>query len=105
MIWVLDQSITFDALGLIPAFLNESDPRPAREQLDSNYGHGGGWTPIPGFSMRPDGTMTYPGDPPLPVLAETILHKDGKKEIIRFYHYSWVSITQTDGSFEVCRMD
>lgn len=88
-------------LGMIPYFLTPADPRPAREQFDENYQHGGGWKVFKGHSMDPDGTLHYPGDPALPPLAEAKL----RDETIRFYDYAWVSITQPDGTFEVCRMD
>ena len=38
-----------DDLGLLPSMLSEHDPRPAREQFDARYGHGGGWRPFTGF--------------------------------------------------------
>lgn len=86
-------------LGYIPNFLNEQDPRPAREQINSNYVSG--WHPFPGFTMLPDGNMTYPGDPPTLLLAECQF----RNETVRFYDCSWVAIVQPDGSFEVCRLD
>ena len=30
-----------DMVGLIPSFLDTEDTRPAREQIDANYQHGG----------------------------------------------------------------
>lgn len=92
---------TLEMLGFIPDFLNEYDPRSAREQLDSNYSHGGGFHTLPGFSMAPNGDLLYPGDPPFALLAETQL----RDETIRVYNYAWVSIIQPDGSFIVARMD
>lgn len=51
MRWVLfHPKMTPEMLGLIPSFLSESDPRPAREQFDENYQHGGGWRPLPNFT-------------------------------------------------------
>lgn len=88
-------------LGYIPQFLSECDPRPAREQFDSAYQHGGGWTPFQGFTMLHNGDLGYPGDPPVELLAETQL----RNETIRFYNHSWVCIIQPDGSYEICRMD
>jgi hypothetical protein len=88
-------------LGFIPSMLSASDPRPAREQLNAAYGHGGGWDPFVGFEMNPDGSLHYPGDPPVLALAEAKL----RDETIRFYEYEWVAVIQPDGSFEVCRMD
>lgn len=92
---------TIEMLGWIPSFFSEADPRPAREQLESNYSHGGGINPLPGFTMLPNGDLSYPGDPPFELLAETKL----RDEIIRVYHYSWLSIIQPDGSFIVTRVD
>ena len=93
--------MTHDMLGFIPDFLSEYDPRPAVEQLDENYSHGGGWRAFEGFTMLPDGNMQYPGDLPTTLLAEGKL----REEIIRFYDYSWVAVVQPDGSFTVARMD
>ena len=90
-----------EMLGYIPSFLSESDPRSAKEQLDGNYNHGGGWRSMPGFIMLPNGDLSYPGDPPYALLAETSL----RGEVIRVYHYSWVAIVQPDGTFDVSRMD
>jgi hypothetical protein len=90
-----------DMLGYLPQMFDERDPRPAREQVDANYGHGGGWEPFQGFTMLPNGNLSYPGDPPTALLAEARL----RDEVIRFYEHSWVAIIQPDGSFEICRMD
>jgi len=110
MIWKMKHpQATPEMLGYIPSFLNDDDPRPAKEQLDTNYRQGGGWIPFPGFKMLPNGDLAYPGDPPMKLLAETVLHADGgtiKPEVIRFYDCSWVAIIQVpDGSYEICRMD
>jgi hypothetical protein len=99
MIWRLKPGITPEMLGLIPHFLLEDDPRPAAEQFAERYV--GGWRPMPGFTMNEDGSLKYPGDPSLYVLAECFF----RTEIIRFYDHAWVSITQPDATFEVCRMD
>lgn len=100
--WImLDPKMTPEMLGFIPKFLNENDPRPAREQFNENYAHGGGWSPFEGFTMLPNGDLEYPGDPVYSLLAEAHL----RDEKIRFYDYSWVAIVQPDGSFEISRMD
>ncbi len=102
MIWYMKHpQATPEMLGFIPEFLNEDDPRPAKEQIDSNYGHGGGWHPLPGWTMLPDGNISYPGDPPCLLLAETKL----RDETIRVYQYAWMAIIQPDGSFEIARLD
>jgi hypothetical protein len=97
MIWFSTRPA--DALGLIPSFLDEDDPRSAKEQFDANYI--GGWLALPGVEALADGTLCYPGDPPLEVWAITNL----RDEVIRVFDCSFVSITQPDGSFEVARLD
>ena len=101
MRWLLvHPTVTEEVLGWLPSFLSEDDPRPAREQLDANYKYGGGWDPIPGFTITEAG-LKYPDDPPQPLLAETRL----RNEVVRLYKCSWVAIIQPDGSYEVSRMD
>lgn len=92
---------TPDHVGLIPAFLDPSDPRPAAAQFDERYAFGGGWSPMKGWTRRPDGTLKYPGDPPFKPLARMRL----RNETITIHDCAWVCITQPDGSFEVSRMD
>lgn len=101
--WIMvHPQMTLDHLGYIPSFLNENDPRSAREQFDANYRHGGGWTSFEGFTMLPDNSLSYQGDPPVPLLAYTRLHD---KEVIRFYLHSWVAIVQPDGTYDIARLD
>jgi hypothetical protein len=88
-------------LGFLPMFLSDDDPRPAREQFDTNYQHGGGWRPMQKFTLQGDNSLQYPGDPPLRPYAQVIL----RDELILVYPHSWVVIKQQDGSFEVARMD
>src|SRR5215203_2126458 len=101
MKWFLKHpKATPEMLGYIPEFLDEDDPRPAREQFDTNYEHGGGFTPMQGFTMT-ENALHYPGDPPFELLAETRL----RDEVIRVFNYAWVAVIQPDGSFIVARMD
>lgn len=102
MIWKLfHRGMTLEHLGLIPLMLNEDDPAPAAVQLDKGYRHGGGWDPFEGFTLEPNNSLTYPGDPPLRPLAEARL----RDELIVFYDCSWVAVIQPDRSFQVSRMD
>jgi len=90
-----------DELGMIPDFINQNDPRPAREQFDANYKHGGGWRPMTGFTNN-GVILNYPGDPPLEPIAMWPL----RGEMIVVYPYGIVAIFSTkDGSFEVARLD
>ena len=98
-----------NAVGLIPMFIDERDPRSAREQFNERYAHGGGWRPFEGFVLQP-GLMArdrdvpairYPGDPSLPPLTYAFL----RDELIVVYPSAWVGIFQPDGSFEISRLD
>lgn len=91
-----------EALGYIPHFLSENDPRSAKEQINQNYSHGGGWSPMPGWLLSPTSrSIRYPGDDPLQAVAEARL----RSETILVYPHAWVAIVQEDGSYEVARMD
>jgi hypothetical protein len=96
----LHPQATYDHVGELPEFLSLSDPRPAKEQFNDNYRHGGGWNKMNGFTMRGI-TMFYPGDPPFQPIAKMEL----RDEIILIYEHSIVAIVQRDGSFEAARMD
>lgn len=99
----LDRRTTDDHLGLIPSFLSVHDPRPAKEQFDQNYRHGGGWSPYPkgSWTMAENHTIKYPGDDRMKPLASAQL----RDETIFVYEMGIVAIVQKDGSFEVARMD
>jgi hypothetical protein len=99
MIWLtLSQPVD---LGFLPGLISEDDPRSVSAQLDDKYRHGGGWRPMPGFTVRDGFVLKYPGDPPMKPLAMTSL----RKEIIVFYPYAFLGVFQPDGSFEVSRVD
>lgn len=89
-----------DICGFIPTFLSLADPRPAREQLDAHYQHGGGWRPQEGFT-RHGVNLYYPGDPPLKPLAMARF----RDELIFVHEAEYVCIVQPDGSFEASRMN
>jgi hypothetical protein len=100
MIWTPKHpSAKPDQLGLIPGFLNENDPRPAKEQIDRRYVSG--WQSFPGFTMLENGNLSYPGDLETRLLFESNL----RDETIRFYEGSWLAIIQPDGFFEIARLD
>lgn len=111
MIWVLDPTNTFngvpqrrlwDACGFIPSFLSEEDPRPAREQIDERYEHGGGFVPLRGGKIV-DKMWTYPGDPPMAPIASLTLH--GGAETIYIYPAAFVAIVASDGTATMTRLD
>jgi hypothetical protein len=100
----LHPQMTLAHLGFIPEILLDSDPRPMKEQINDRYRHGGGWHPISGMTLRDDGTMHFPGDPPFKPVAKLML-TDGRSEFAYFYEHDFVAIVQADGSYEVSRMD
>jgi hypothetical protein len=101
---MVDQSIDREVLGLVPWIFDDNDRRPAHQQIDERYAHGGGWFPIPGWSFNPQTmVLTYPGDKPYhPIAVATLPHT---AEVLIFYPYSWLAIVQRDKSFEVMRLD
>lgn len=98
---ILDPRATLDELGIIPMFLSPGDRRPAIEQIDAHYGHGGGWRHVERFEMGESYSLCYPGDEPLqPLFAGRL-----RDERIFVYHYGFVAVVQPDGSFEAARID
>ena len=101
--WDIADGHSVAELGYIPSFLNVRDERPARDQLNENYAHGGGWREFTGFTFDPiTKTITYPGDPTYKQIAQTELPNG---EIVRVFPYAWVMIEQPNGDFEISRMD
>jgi hypothetical protein len=99
MLWI--QTDPRVDLGFLPGMLSDADPRPAREQIEANYQHGGGWRPQTGFTLHANYRLKYPGDPPLRPRAMTNL----RHEMIVLYDHDYLGIYQPDGSFEVARVD
>jgi hypothetical protein len=101
-VFVLDPGFHPDQVGELPLFLDLDDPRPAAAQFNEHYGHGGGWRPQTGFTNDGDTPrLQFPGDPPFDPIACMAL----RDEVIFVYLHSYVAVFQSDGSFEVCRMD
>jgi len=98
---LLAPGMTPEHLGLLPVMLNLDDPRPAKDQFNERYGHGGGWRPFPGFKLSANNSLHYPGDPPLKPLAQCRF----RNELVVFYEHAWVAIIHKDRYFEACRMD
>lgn len=90
-------------LGFIPEWLSDNDHTPLTEQLNRCYGHGGGWSPFSGFTLREDNALTYPGDPPQHPIA--MIEVEDHEEKVFIYEHAWVAVIWPDRRFEVCRMD
>lgn len=98
--WYIAHGTEVEDLGLLPTFLDEADPRPAQEQLDARYNGSPNWRTEPA-SLDSKNRLCYPGDPPLPPLAMTML----RDELIVLYPGSFVVVMQPDRSFVFQRMD
>lgn len=97
-----DHGMTVEDLGFLPYFFSEDDPRPAAEQLNEKYAHGGGVRDIARFVFNAvDYTIQYPGDPAMEPFAISQL----RNERLYFYDSAWLAIVQDDGSKIVTRVD
>jgi hypothetical protein len=93
-----------ERLGYIPQFLDKSDVRPAKEQFNEHYAHGGGWSPMNGWSFDPTSLrIKYSQDPSMLPIARMTLPKT--KEIIYVYPNAWVLIVDSNASWEIARLD
>lgn len=95
-----------DLLGFIIYFLDTDDPRPAKEQINERYAHGGGWKFYPGkWTMTFDADdvphFRYPGDPPVRARGRSELHS----ERLFIMDHGYFAIVQPDGTFEIARLD
>lgn len=98
-----------DAAGLLPAFFNEHDPRPAAVQLDEAYQHGGGWRPLGRWTISYNEklmeyvlkSVDYTEDGEMPLISQATLHD----EKLMLFEGAFLAIVQLDGSFEVARVD
>lgn len=101
VVQILHPACTEYTVGFIPGWLSEHDPRPAKEQLHEAYAHGGGWFPMEGWTLNKDLSLSYPQDPDFAPMAMIRL----RDERVVIYDCGFVAIIQTDGKFEVARMD
>jgi hypothetical protein len=103
VIWHLSPRTDPEALGLLPALISERDPRKAAEQLAETYAHGGGWTPVPGWSFDHETlALRYPGDPVMKPIAAAEL----RDELLLLYPHAFLLVLDTETeTFEVARVD
>lgn len=96
-----------DMLGEIPTWLSEDDPAGAVEQIDRAYRPiGGGWHDTTGGRVNVTegpvaGSLTFPSDPPLPLIAWAML----RTEQILFFDGAWFVVVQPDATFRTARID
>lgn len=95
------------AAGIVPSFLSLQDSRSAREQINENYAHGGGWREFVGFVAGGEWedpqnfTLNYPNDQPVRAKA----YCKFREELVILFDYDWCAIVQRDGTCEVARLD
>jgi hypothetical protein len=64
-------------LGFLPSLIHDADQRRVAEQLNDRYAHGGGWRPMPGFTLNKTTlALKYPEDPPMHPLAMSTLRDE-----------------------------
>lgn len=93
----------YDILGELEGWINDSDPRPAYQQINHHYSHGGGWHEfkdkwrvLPGFARDDIGRIPiiqYPGDPPYRPVAFIRL----REELIVLYPHAIVAVFDKQG--------
>lgn len=99
---LLHPRMTHAMLGFVPDFFSNGVDKPAREQLNDNYAHGGGYSEIKGFTFNKENlTLKYPGDPLLQCLARSKLHD----EQLFFFDHALLVILQPSGEWAVTRVD
>jgi hypothetical protein len=107
MKWLVLTEGGLDMLGLLPGMLSLEDERPAAEQFNERYAHGGGWKPTP--STNREARLTHGGlrleFPKWVEAFEAVAYTELRDEKIIVYRSSWVAIVQPDGTFEIVRMD
>lgn len=95
--------------GFILGFLDEDDPRPAKEQFNEKYL--GGWFPFKYFDLVTSNmTLVFNGEqdpedgpPDLPLFPLSMIQF--REEMLLLYPHDWVVIIQNDDTWEVARMN
>jgi hypothetical protein len=100
-----------EMLGMLPQIFGvvEHEGKTAKEMVNLEYGHGGGWHPFGGDKwsiqhLLGQDVLSYGTDDDAEAYRIVASWKVGD-ETVRLWEGSWVSITQKDGAFEVSRMD
>jgi hypothetical protein len=93
-VWLLRPRFTLEQFGKLPAYLDETDARPAAEQLVER------WQPIEG-AFRLEGSALC-GDGQAHELLGAI-HL--RYELVMLFENDLVAIVQSDRSFEVNRIE
>jgi hypothetical protein len=104
--WAHKHGLNYDSLGHIPSFLHIDDERPAKEQIDANYQHGGGWREANTdghWKLIPERKQLqgHPDDEPYNLIASCWVGDDQ----VHLYDSAWCAIVHADGSMSVARLD
>jgi hypothetical protein len=95
-----------ETCGLLPFWFHDwlaaGDERlPLADFIGQVYAHGGGWNPFNEFEIDEDGTMHFPGDPPMIPL----MHMSHGNLSVFIYEYAMVTVRYPDGTTSTARMD
>jgi len=100
------------ALGFVPRFFHVGDDRPASEQLEERYAHGGGFRPMEGFELDLNreaplaSRIIYPADEDGPEeVYRAVSYTLIGNELLIMFESSWLGIVQPDGEFAITRVD
>ena len=109
-----DDAAVFDALGYVPAFVNNIDPRPIKEQIEERYQYFTSWKQMaildgehsnaePGDVVFNAKTLAfeYPGDPAMRATAK--FEHNGER--IYAYQYGVFVVIDAQGDAWYTRLD
>lgn len=98
-----------DVVGIIPSFLNEDDLRSAADQINEGYAHGGGWSPMSGWTFNHDTKeITYETSDPedTPEVYQPLAKSFLRDEEIYIYYGGWTAIVECiTSNVAVARLD
>ncbi len=102
--WFIREGHDIEEVGFVPMFLDINDERPAAEQIDANYQHGGGWNPMEKWTFdRKTKMIKYPGDEPLESFAVALPNKN--ETVIMYPHSFMLIYNKVNKTYEVGRVD
>lgn len=99
-----------ECLGILPAIIHPNSNQSAKEQIEVEYSHGGGYLPFGDgkFTLEnwPEigrARLRYPGDPAFGEIARCVIN--ATKETCILFDSELVAVVQYNGDFEIIRMD
>lgn len=105
-VWTLVGGTSEEMLGFLPDIIHSSDQRPIADQINDRYQHGGGWSPMAGWTFHDNGCIQHGTET---LLSPKVVFQL-RDEIFMLYDYAWALILRRDTgagtyTYEVSRMD